>query len=601
VLVLTARDIEALPVTSFDELLRTAAGVEVQSRGGMGIQSDITIRGSGFNGVLVLLDGARFNDPMTGHFLADFPVPLGEIARVEVLRGPAAAAYGPDALGGVVHLITYTGLRAGLGVTSGALEGYAEAEAGANEWASFGGGARVSMGALRFSAAAQRQDTSGEPILGEGGAPVRSSLGDVRTDAARTAATAALAYATSRATLYARAGYDERDFGAYRFYTVFASDTAREATSTLWAHARASSAPGSRTSWQAHLSARQHEDRYVYNPQTPANLHTSRRVTAQASASRSLTPRLRVQAGGEAHTRSIDSNNMGEHADAGAGAFLGGHWTPAPSLTLSATARADYDPGFGWEPTPQVALAFVQARYGLRAAAGRAVRAPNYIERYFNTTLARPRGRDLGDPDLRAESAWNAEVGADLYPASGLDLHATAFYRSTDDLIDFVQVTPQDTVFLAQNLFDLRTRGLELEARYRRSFGMTALGETSLTLDAAWTYLDVELGDQAAQVYRYKYALTNARHLAQGNLALRLGAVTASARYLWKDRLVSDASLLSDSYGVLDLRLAATQRLRSARFTAHLALRNALDAEYVEAVGAPMPGRWWTAGLAWRL
>ena len=112
VTVWTASDLQRLPVTSYDELLRTVAGLEVQSRGGFGVQSDLTMRGSTFNGVLVLLDGARLNDPMTGHFLADFPVPLAEIARIEVLRGPAAAMYGPDAIGGVVQLFTYAGLHA---------------------------------------------------------------------------------------------------------------------------------------------------------------------------------------------------------------------------------------------------------------------------------------------------------------------------------------------------------------------------------------------------------------------------------------------------------------------------------------------------------
>src|SRR5690554_6071006 len=69
VTVWTARDLAALPAASFDDLLRTAGGVEAQTRGGFGVQSDLTMRGSSFNGVLLLLDGARLNDPMTGHFL----------------------------------------------------------------------------------------------------------------------------------------------------------------------------------------------------------------------------------------------------------------------------------------------------------------------------------------------------------------------------------------------------------------------------------------------------------------------------------------------------------------------------------------------------
>src|SRR5690606_29778239 len=107
----TAEDIRHAPVASFDELLRVVGGVEVHSRGGFGIQSDLTMRGSTFNGVLVLLDGARLNDPMTGHFLTNLPIPLSEIARIEVMRGPATALYGPDAIGGVIQIFTWSGLR----------------------------------------------------------------------------------------------------------------------------------------------------------------------------------------------------------------------------------------------------------------------------------------------------------------------------------------------------------------------------------------------------------------------------------------------------------------------------------------------------------
>ncbi|HKL88588.1 MAG TPA: TonB-dependent receptor plug domain-containing protein, partial [Salinibacter sp.] len=95
----TQRDIQNLSVNSVDQLLDVVGGVDVQSRGGFGVQSDLKMRGSTFNGVLLLLDGARINDPYTGHFLMDLPVPLSEIARVEVLHGPATALYGPDALG----------------------------------------------------------------------------------------------------------------------------------------------------------------------------------------------------------------------------------------------------------------------------------------------------------------------------------------------------------------------------------------------------------------------------------------------------------------------------------------------------------------------
>ncbi len=58
--------IALLPVHSIDELLRYLPGIEVQQRGPQGSQSDITIRGGTFQQVLVIIDGVKLNDPLTG-------------------------------------------------------------------------------------------------------------------------------------------------------------------------------------------------------------------------------------------------------------------------------------------------------------------------------------------------------------------------------------------------------------------------------------------------------------------------------------------------------------------------------------------------------
>jgi len=97
--------IERMPVSSVDEILRYVPALEVQSRGAFGVQSDISVRGGTFNQVLVMIDGIRLNDPLTGHFNGYIPVSMAEIERMEVIRGPAAAIYGPDAVGGVVNII----------------------------------------------------------------------------------------------------------------------------------------------------------------------------------------------------------------------------------------------------------------------------------------------------------------------------------------------------------------------------------------------------------------------------------------------------------------------------------------------------------------
>ena len=92
-------DLKSLPVSSVDELLRYVSGVNLNVRSQFGVQADIGMRGSTFSQVLVLLDNVRINGPLTGHFNNNIPLGMAEIARIEIIRGPASASYGADAVG----------------------------------------------------------------------------------------------------------------------------------------------------------------------------------------------------------------------------------------------------------------------------------------------------------------------------------------------------------------------------------------------------------------------------------------------------------------------------------------------------------------------
>lgn len=568
VTVLTAADIARLPVASLDELLRTAAGVEVFSRGAFGVQSDLTVRGSTFGGVLVLVDGVRFNDPQTGHFLSDFPVPLSEIARVEVLRGPASALYGPDAVGGVVQVFTFTGMGADSG-------GRLAASGGSHALVQADGAVRLSQGSTTVGAAGAYGRSDGHRIDN-----LDATAGPLRSGFARGAATAALRRAVGGGHVFARAAFDARRFDAVRFYTPFPSDTARETTETYWAQVGFQSDATASTRYTLQFGGRVHDDRYTFNARTPANTHTSRQATILGAVHHTLAEGIVGTAGLTGVLRDIDSNNLGEHSDASAGGYVGLRATPLPGLTATWSGRIDHDPGFGTEVTPQAALAFSRGVVTFRAAAGRSVRAPSYTERYSDTRRTRP--NNLGHPDLKAERAWTVEAGADAY-LPRFSLHATAFVRRIDNLIDFVKLTPADTVFRARNLLAVRTAGLELEADARHDFG-PAQGRVTL----AYTYLDARIDDLAPEV-QTKYALTSARHLGQIMLGLDAGAVSVGVQSMVKEPLAGAA------YAVHNVRVAYALPLSGVRLHLTGEVRNVLDTRYTE-VFASMPGRWLVVG-----
>src|SRR5690606_6496015 len=105
--VIGADAIAATPARTLADVLANALGVDLQPRSPA--QADIALRGATFEQILVLVDGVRMSDAQTGHFDLDLAVPLSEVERIEILRGPATALYGSDAVGGVVNIVTRRG------------------------------------------------------------------------------------------------------------------------------------------------------------------------------------------------------------------------------------------------------------------------------------------------------------------------------------------------------------------------------------------------------------------------------------------------------------------------------------------------------------
>ena len=98
--------IASIPATTVNDLLKAAVGVDVRQRGPQGIQTDISLRGGTCEQIAVLLDGISISDPQTGHNSADFPVPISQIERIEILEGPAARTYGTSSLLGAINIVT---------------------------------------------------------------------------------------------------------------------------------------------------------------------------------------------------------------------------------------------------------------------------------------------------------------------------------------------------------------------------------------------------------------------------------------------------------------------------------------------------------------
>ncbi|MBK8880820.1 MAG: TonB-dependent receptor [Bacteroidales bacterium] len=106
VTVITRADIERAPAQNINDLLRYFAGVDIRQRGQFGVQADISIHGGTYDQTLILLNGINVTDPQTGHHNLNLPIDIESIERIEIIEGPAAKSFGPNAFNGAVNIIT---------------------------------------------------------------------------------------------------------------------------------------------------------------------------------------------------------------------------------------------------------------------------------------------------------------------------------------------------------------------------------------------------------------------------------------------------------------------------------------------------------------
>src|SRR5574337_565201 len=112
VTVITRADIERLQPLSVADLLTGLPGVSFANTGGYGQQTSLFLRGTSSTHTLLLVDGVRVGSVSAG-LPAYEQIPVEQIERIEIVRGPRSSLYGADAIGGVIQIFTRHGSRDG--------------------------------------------------------------------------------------------------------------------------------------------------------------------------------------------------------------------------------------------------------------------------------------------------------------------------------------------------------------------------------------------------------------------------------------------------------------------------------------------------------
>jgi vitamin B12 transporter len=420
VVVIDRDRIRASSADSVEDLIRRVGGIQLSRNGGPGQSASVLIRGSSAANTLVLIDGVRIGSATLGQTdLAG--VSLGQVERIEIMRGPGSSLYGADAIGGVVNIVT----RRGQGAP------YPQANVAAGNRRSAEGYAAVSGSADAFDYAAS---VSGETSEGVSALLPSDPFGQYNPDRDgfdRGGLTLAggwtwaegqrvgVSYAASKLD----AQFDSAQFLPPDYLPDASPDFRNKLTTQLavvdW---RGVWAP----QWTTTLRGSWQSDALDSGADVVSRYDTRRRqLTAQLAWTPQ--PQQQVVAAVDLLAESISTSDYAAPDRDNVGVVLGytgrfGDWR------LQADLRHDHNSVYGDNTTGKLGAGVDLGQgWSLRALAGTAFRAPTFNDLYFP---------NYGVATVEPETSRSVEAGV-AYRAGLTDIAATAYYNKVSDLIGY--------------------------------------------------------------------------------------------------------------------------------------------------------------------
>ncbi|MDD5730944.1 MAG: TonB-dependent receptor, partial [Candidatus Omnitrophica bacterium] len=346
--------------------------IDLQSRSPKGgIHTDFSLRGSNFQGVLVLIDGKRINDPQTGHFNSDIPLTKEDIERIEVVPGAPSSIFGPDAVGGAINIITKKPKE-----NKGAFElSSGEYQSGNGIFSVTGKkgglGARVSV--EDGQSGGFRQDTDFKKFTSSFASSLEIPDGEFNLDF----------------------GYQQKEFGAFDFYTPGLNYPSREWTRTFLLNTGAVLDRG--VTIKPDFLWRRHFDKFMLDEtgliSKYVNHHRNDEFIPNIYFQKETQNLGTLGLGLEYGEENIISTNLGKHARAHESVFLDDAKELTSKLRLGTSARFDDFEGFGPVYTGSANLRYsVVKNQELHAGINRSMRIPSFTELFYNdpTTVGDP-------------------------------------------------------------------------------------------------------------------------------------------------------------------------------------------------------------------
>lgn len=552
--VINREEIRSSPATSVEEVLAQITGFDIRRRGGNGVQADISLRGSSFEQVLILVNGVRMNDSQTGHNSMSVPFDLASVERIEVIKGPAARRFGQNAYAGVINI-----------VTKPAAEDTATVSASGGDFGTYSLGLGTHMSTEKVAHFVQLNSSSSEGYRYNTDYKINNIFYQNQ-------------FRVASANVRFQAGIQEKKFGANGFYATAAATDQYEETQ---ASVVSLSADRKWDSWtfNSNIYWRRGQDIYEYvrgRPELYRNIHIGNNIGGEINTT--LNSALgRTGLGVEIRKEFLASNNLGRRERFITQLFLEHHFSFFDD-------RMDIAPGISWSAYdregnflyPGVDVGYnLSPNHKIYGNAAKVSRIPTFTDLYYLSKT------EAGNPFLKPEHAFSAEVGY-RYHRNGLELKASGFLRDTHNSIDWVKAS-ENELWRAENIGSIYTQGIELELRQQLnsfvqswSLGYTFLDSRAEKLENLWS----------------RYIMENLKHQVVAKMENKLyKELSAQWVYRYNERVTTG------SYHLLDLKL----NWQYNDLQLFLLINNLTSTQYTETFGVPMPGRWFQLGFNYRI
>lgn len=550
VTVITKQQIQNSPATSIDELLQFHSGLDIKRRGSNGVQSDITIRGSSFEQVLILVNGIRMNDSQTGHNTFNLPFDISAVERVEIMKGSSAKLYGQNVYAGVINI-----------VTKSSSEEQVTIKAQGGDFKTYDLSASATFGSEKFTNLFTISNGASDGYRFNTDYQIRNFFYQNKLK-------------LNDGSLSLQAGFSEKKFGANGFYASPAAINQYEETQASVVSLQYQQR-FDKLSVNSSIYWRRGQDMYLYTRQNPAgyrNMHIGNNVggTVNATYESSLGT---TGIGVDYRKEFLVSSNLGDRERDVTQVFFDHQFKFFDQ-------KLEINPGASWAnysgqnffyPGMDVGYIF-NPNHKVFGAVSKGFRIPTFTDLYYVSPA------EIGNPNLVPESAVSSELGY-RFQNEKILAKVSGFIRNTNNGIDWLKETPESP-WKAENVGKIHLKGFETEFKHQLfSFLNYRLG---------YTYLDNQYKNEELS----RYALQNLRHQFVAQVDVKfLKFFSNQLIYKYSERVNLG------SYNVLDEQI--NFRYKDLNF--YVLINNLTNAKYVETNLVPMPGRWFHVGFTYQI